>query len=458
MLIPGASQNYTYVYQASGSGLLNFSAQADSLGYYSAITTSPSVLVQVPPSLSVTAVTLAPLNVILGQQYTMVVTVSHTGGANATGVVPNPPVKTGNTTPNALSGPFPSSAALTPGQSTTFTYTGTVTISAAPLLEPWNLGYSVSAKGFDANSGVQVNAASAFSNTIAVRSPANLAASLAITPTLVNRDETVQVVMTVLNSGGVAANNVDPDTLLQGISDTGGLSQVGPDPVTKTIVAKVGATPGSATFTWTFSAVGSGFATLRGGATGTDSSSGGSVSAPVVTSNTITIEEPVQLAVTSLIASPASAGTGSPITVVMTVQNVGQATALNVSGVAGLTVTPVGMALINTPPLTVASLAGGASASFTWIYDATSSTTGPVSFSGNATALDSNDGLTRTSAVAGSNVINIFAQGSVKIDSISFIPAAVPLTVSAGQQITVLVTVSNTGQGNSINVAPVQPA
>jgi len=98
-------------------------------------------------------------------------------------------------------------------------------------------------------------------------------------------------------------------------------------------------------------------------------------------------------------AQPSSLGTGAPITVLMTVQNQGQATAVNVTGVSaalmGVTLTGTGTAgTVNVPvgplPAAVASLGGGLSTVFTYVY---AKTAGTLQFTGNATGYDINTGF-----------------------------------------------------------------
>ena len=155
-------------------------------------------------------------------------------------------------------------------------------------------------------------------------------------------------------------------------------------------------------FVWTYTASGTGVVALQGTAGGTDHVSNNPVNTALMTGNLVTVQTGASLLVTSLVASPLNVGTGSPITVLMTVLNQGQATANNVSVTPQLVASGTGAVVLaaftNPQPALVSTLLSGNSTVFTYVYNA--SLAGLVSFSGQAFATDQNTGLGVTSAAA----------------------------------------------------------
>ncbi len=291
----------------------------------------------------------------LGQAFTMVLTASNGGGAGALNVAPVLPLtRIGNITPDIFSGPVPASVTLAAGLSQAFTFTGINNNNGAGL-SPWTLAYSVQISGTDQNSGQLYSSNSISSSTSTVSVPAALSSSLALSPSQLDANQPYAVSMTVTNNGDVPALNVLPSILVQ--QGSGGTSLVSPGSQTPTLING----KSSVVFVWTYSAVGTGTLTLRGNASGTDSNSLFQVSSTATNSNLLSIQAPAALAVNSMSVAPASIGTGNPISVIMEIKNVGQATALNVSGTAALNVVGTGNATYSSgpSPALVASLAQG---------------------------------------------------------------------------------------------------
>src|SRR5208283_3552409 len=126
-----------------------------------------------------------------------------------------------------------------------------------------------------------------------------------------------------------------------------------------------------AVYTWTYNASGTGQLIFNGNASGTDANTGLPAGSPATDSNTITINTPASLGI-SLSSMPAvNVGTGAYLTVILTVTNTGQSTAINVVP------QPIGMSVLGLITLTSgptpanASIAGGASSYFTWVFQGT---------------------------------------------------------------------------------------
>ncbi len=103
----------------------------------------------------------------------------------------------------------------------------------------------------------------------------------------------------------------------------------------------------------------------------------------------------------SLTVSPASAAAGQGITVIMQVVNTGTNTANNVQP-SSLIQTGGGVAaFLSGPSPASATIAGGFSASFTWVYNVT--ICGNITFSCTASGTDAVDGVSTTSMSASSN-------------------------------------------------------
>ncbi|HRU39884.1 MAG TPA: hypothetical protein P5511_08410, partial [Candidatus Goldiibacteriota bacterium] len=204
----------------------------------------------------------------------------------------------------------------------------------------------------------------------------------------------------------------------------------------------------SAHFIWVFDAATAGAINFTSQVRAYDQNTGVTKSAVSAASGTIQTVPALEAAIS---AQPAVIGTGSTITVRMTVTNNGQA--------AAVMTMPAGFEAYGTAPVTEITTAypfgvtinGGASASFTWTYVPTG--TGSVSFSGLATALDANTGLPHSSAYAFSNAVLVQPNYPVMASWIEAIPNA----LSINQNFTVVMTVSNTGIVDANGVRPDPP-
>ncbi|HXC65236.1 MAG TPA: hypothetical protein VNZ67_12820, partial [bacterium] len=272
-------------------------------------------------------------------------------------------------------------------------------------------------------------------------------------PATVTRTQVFTLLYTVSNSGGVTAQATAPQTMLTSGSGSA-LLQTGPIPANAPVPGA-----GSAVFTYTYSASGSGSVVFSDVAIGTDPFSGASVtSTPGV--GAVLVQEPLALSISSLQMLPSSVGTGSTFTVLMTVANgPNSAAAQSLSADASLVAVNGGGSItsLGAPsPVSVASLAGGGSTVFTYLY--TANTPAPlVSFYGEATGRDANQAnVLATSAGVTSAAGTIYAASHLNAQSVVVLPGT---TVSTGQLFTVEFTVQNNGQGNAdtVTAAALQP-
>lgn len=210
-----------------------------------------------------------------------------------------------------------------------------------------------------------------------------LSAGMDMSPRPVPMGTSLQVVLTVTNSGAGQVTGLSPSLSVVSGASLVGLS-TGPVPPT---VASL--SPGAAaTFTWTFNAYAAGMVTLSATVTGTDADTGGPVVGMACTSGTV--EEEAHLEAALALSSP-SASVGQWVKVMLTVTNTGGTNAngvmpaLQINAGAGLvaaqgTVTPAG-------PVT---LVPGGVQDFTWTYSVSGG--GLVGFTATAAGTDAGNG------------------------------------------------------------------
>jgi len=244
-------------------------------------------------------------------------------------------------------------------------------------------------------------------------------------PLLVGR--WVEVVLSVTNEGGATLSAVVPELE----ANTGGSLL---DYVSGPVPAPLG--PGaSAFFTWTYSVSGAGSVSLTGTATGTDAYSGDTIAHAA--SASATLQEP-PLLVASLTVLPAKTETGQWLTVTLDVENNGGTGVgglmpfLDVNAGGSLLELPAGPS----PAGPVALAAGGGSASFAWTFSVSGA--GPVAFTATGMGEDVVIAATWGAAVSAGQVLLARAEleGAVAVS---------PAQAEIGQQITVALTVTNTG-------------
>ncbi|HEY2745957.1 MAG TPA: CARDB domain-containing protein [Polyangia bacterium] len=157
----------------------------------------------------------------------------------------------------------------------------------------------------------------------------------------------------------------------------------------------------------------------------------------------MTIQTPPSLTLT-VGASPSPVLEGAAITVTVTVQNGGQATASAVVPTLGTSGTGTA-ALVSGPTPPQASIAGGGMQTFTWQYAAGSP--GSVTFTAGAGGQDANSGVA-VSAPIGSTTITVVKHAALSVGW------SVPANVAAGGSITATMTVTNSGGNAAVTIAP----
>jgi hypothetical protein len=450
----GASADFTFLYKVDVAGTLSLSATAQASAGSPTVQVSNPLTVQSSVSLTAKGLTMTPAVVSVGQAFTLRVTLSNngTGVATAVSVVPTSLIKNGTAGTPVLTLVGPASAVLGANGSQEFTYTGVA--AAGTGSGPWGLAYNAQGTGYDANHGTVVTtSAYGASGSISVQKPAVLTAGLTLGASLVNVGQTFAVTMTVQNTGGTDAVLTAPSTLTLVGSPV--LLQVsGPVPTTVTVQAG-----NSATFWWSYQAVGSGVVALQGSASGQDQNSGSVVSSGVATSANLTVQAPAVLNITSVQATPATVGTGGTITVLLTVNNSGDATASQVSATSLVATDAAAVPTTGTVQPVTATLAGGATQVFTYLVSASGSLTysADVSFTAGVLGQDANT-MASVSATSGlTNAVTVIPRASLNVKNLAFLDAGyLPVSqLTVGQVFVLVATVSNEGQGTANAVTPV---
>ena len=449
----GASRSFTIsaIEDGTGTGTLALDvAAAGSDGNSASPVTAATVrsaaaIVEEPSALRADSFAV-PAAVSQGQSFVATLQVTNTGQATATGVVPGglTITTTGGAAAVVLSGPPAKDVA---GSATaTFSWTLRETGTA-----PGTLQVSARAAGADANSGAPVSA-SGTSPTIQVQTPAALSVSAFTFPPAISRGQTFTVGATIANSGGAAASSVQP-RLLQIVAGGGAAASVTAAPAAADI-------PGgtSAAFTWRLTENGTASGTLafEVDAVGADANSGAALSAAPVTSPSVPVQTPAGLSVTSFtVQSSRGLSTidrGQAFTVRITVANPGEASAAGVSAAPSpptVAITGGAHATLTTAP-TAAVIAGGSTATFTCGYVEDGAAAGTLTFSAGASGSDANSGA---AIVAASASAALTVQTAAALAATLSAPATVPL----GNQFTLSLQVTNTGDATATAVAPSAP-
>jgi len=352
-LDPGATAYFAAVCTAMQPGRLLLNSRVIGTAcHYAMPFSAPTVTVFIGQArLTVVEARGSPGGVCPGESIHAVFTVSNTGDGYAKDVRIGLPTVTG-TGGVALSGALSATCASLPSGRTwtfTLTYTGT---------SPGRLAFTVSAMGIDANTGVFVTSPRRTSNTVRVSDNTMTVAVVGSGPVSVGA--TVFVVETVTNTSGVNAYWVRPT-----------LTTVGPPAVMLSTPSPASVTMlgdgASRTFTWKCRVDSWGVLTLGASATATICSA-----SLTFTGTGRVLVGKALLAGTGVTVIPGSPCPGQIFEVVLGVRNTGDAA---VAGV--MPGTPV-VEVVNgaaeathvTSPLPLPLLAPGASASFTWGYEA----------------------------------------------------------------------------------------
>ena len=430
-LAAGASVTYTWTYTALSVGVVDFTTTVVGTdAAFNPVTVGPlvsnPVVIQAPAGLAGSLV-MAPGQVSTGQSFLVMLTVTNTGGAAATGVTANAFLRTGAGNAVAMAGPNPSlPATLAGGDSVVFTWTYAGSV-------PGSFTFTTTVTGTDANSGAALTTGPLVSGPEVVQAPAALAASAAAFPSPAASGAGFLVTVTVTNTGGAAATGLTPAAFAP--SGTGSaILAAGPLPAAPVVLAG----GSSVTFTWTYTAGATGTLVLTTTVTAADANTGATLSAPPVVAGPVTIQTPAILAA-SLAVSRATCNTGQDFLVMLTVTNTGGAVAAGVT-VAGAPVrSGPGNATAGATPAGLPVVLGiGASATFTWTY--TGSAAGAVWYTMTVGGTDTLLGVPVAAPPA--------VSGPVVIQTPAALVARTTVTTAAtcvGQPFLVMVTVTNTG-------------
>jgi len=423
--IPSIASNtsgtFTWTCSATGLGQVNFSSTVT--GTFPDTLTgtafaAQTVLVQSPAALAGSV--FGPAQVCAGVPYTMTLTVTNTGEADANGIAPAFFPGVSGSAPAVLTGPPPGGGLIRGGETRTYAWTFTSTQTGTAV-------FTLSVTGQDANAGWVVTSGPAASSPVTVVAPAQIAAALSVPPAL-PVGASFPVVLTVTNTGGLAVAALAP--VGGPVSGGAGVGLVsgpgGPVPL---------AAGASVSFTWTYSVTGWGQVSFSATASGSDACHAVTASA---TAGPMLLGTPATIAGSLLTAQPDPACVGSVITVALSVTNTGDVPATTVSGAPGPQVTGPGLAALRTAPPLMAQLAGHSATVLTWTF--TASGAGPVSFSVTVTANDARDTTPLTTGCLASNAITVQSSAALAVSV-----AGPSGTLLSGSWATVLVTVTNTG-------------
>ncbi|HPI04534.1 MAG TPA: hypothetical protein PKZ78_11920, partial [Candidatus Goldiibacteriota bacterium] len=320
---------------------------------------------------------------------------------------------------------------LAGGASASFTWTYTANTIGI-------INFTGRATGVDNNTNLGVTSTAAASNNIEIKNTAFLTADLSAMPLSVSEGQEITIIMHVTNTGAGDANNLTGVNMTP--SGTGTVTYIsGPEPASQSIAA------GANTYlTWVYTAAAAGSISFNAGARAVDVNIGNTINSAAAASNTVIIETPASLAA-SMTASPSLISAGQQITVLMTVTNNGTADALSVLPVTPAASAPSSVSVSLLPASR--TIAGGASSVFTWVFNSTAP--GSVIFTGSASGFDENTLNAVSSAQVSTNAVVIQAPSSIAA-SISAMPSAVAL----GNNITVIMTVTNSGMSSANAVTP----
>ncbi len=431
-LAAGAAQSFTWTLSSSGNGTVSLTATAvgtDAATGFAVLGASTGSLSMLAAKLDA-AVALPTPVVEPGNWFVVKLTVTNTGGLNATGLTAALQITSGSPLATLESGPVPASVAtLGPGAATTFQWT--FSASGAGMI-----GLTCTAAGTDSGTGQAILASS--SGTLSVVPATRLESAMSLLPANTCVGQVVTVALTVTNSGG--AGLISGDAGLGLGAGSAPVTQLsGPSPAWPISIASGSST----TIQWTFSMAGAGNVHFYGSAWGNDAVSGAFV-ASFVASADASVGTGALL--TGAISAPTTVSAGQGFNVVFTAANSGDAAATGVTVSVTATGSSAQGQLLTPPPVAGPLTIGGhTQQAFTWTYSAAGS--GALVFS---------------VTVAGSESCSGSAITQLKNTLVSVqAPAALSATASAGAAsvrqggtITVVLTVTNTGQAAALTLTP----
>lgn len=434
----GEMHTFEYVLQATDPGALTFEVGADAtdpaheLSVVGAVA-QVSLVIEGAAMLSVDAIDL-PATSNVGSDVTVKVTVSNGGQSAASGVAPSLTLSgAGQAT---VFGPVPATADLSGSSVQTFTFTLRPTVAGQAVVK-------VTARGTDQHSSLEVLAPERAANPVELETPAALDVTLSV-PTPLTTGQQFTATLVVKNTGMATAKAVLPDPLTPVISGGAGAATTSMPQATDVPGG------GTVTFTWSFTASGTGTLTLAAGAKGIDGNSLAPVTAASAASPAAQVNTPGSLVITSLVA-PTLVNRTTAFNVVMTVKNNGGGAVSNVlPNPLTLTTAASGGASATTSSMPAAqTLAAGASATFTWSFTETGTSPGTLAFTAGARGTAAATGTAVNANPTQSNQVVVVTPPALLIDQVTL-----PAKLSRGQAFDVTVVVRNTGTGPADNVLP----
>jgi len=379
-----------------------------------------------PPAASlVTALAVTPRFSSPGTTVEVVLSVTNTGNANATGVTASVQANAGAGAVEWRAGPAPAGPVTLAanGGAQKFTWTYSLTASA-------DIEFTATVSGIDAGSGSPISAigAAPLTSTPVIQLVSTLAESTATGYV----GSMMSVLMRVTNTGTA---NATPVSVALSVGPGASLVSyaTGPLPAASLPIMAGGAMP----FIWLYFVSGSGTVVFTVTATATDAVLG---TVRTVSVWSVNLLRPASLS-SSLVVSPSPARVGQWVTVSLTVSNSGQLAAANVSATlaVGEGTPVVGWVAGPVPPGPVTIAAGG-SQTFSWTYSVSGA--GTIAFAVTATGTDTGTGAQRETAKVGEVTAADFAQLAA---SLAVVTPAGSSTAFVGQWFEVHCTVSNTG-------------
>lgn len=391
-LAGGTSTAYVWTYGASAAGGIGFAMTVTGLdanagnGVVGPRIVTPAVAVNSTASLYVAA-SVQP-TVSQGQQFTVDLTVTNTGGVNATGVTASLYIVSGP-------GQFVSASIVpvtlaTSGGGASHTFSWTVLATGVGAI---NVTATVSGLACGASS---VGAAASVATTV-IAAP-TLAGTISVSPTTYVQGQVIMVSVTLNNTGGGQLVNLIPTLNATGpVSAPGVPIMPNGSPMSATGIMLSG--PGAITLRFSFTPTGAGMVSFFGGASGTDPNSGGTLTATdTPASFLIGIESPAGMALTLALNPSIQAQVFWTVTATLSVRNTGQSD-LQINSINRSFVDPMGLlgpAGVISPAPSGYVIPGLASANFVWTYSAAKCGSVPFQLSVDVQAQDVT--LTRTLA------------------------------------------------------------
>jgi len=442
-LAPGATAVLRSTYQAIDSGTLDFEATASALDASGAtvgpLTATARVLIQGMPLLRVDSLSV-PATAVVGGTITVTVSLMNGGQTDATEVTVAAPTVSGLGAVTLLSGPTPRTQTLAAGA------TGTVTFQYRPTT-PGRVTFAATAQGLDALSGVAITSDPATSSPMDIDTPASLELLLSV-PTQVTSGQSLSATLLVTNKGTAAARNVTPTPAFPALATVSGNASgtaQGSAPAALDIPGG-----GTATFSWTWTASGTGSLTASVGLSAVDGTTGQALTVPARTSSAIQVLAPSSLVVTGLTA-PATVLRGQAFNVTLTVRNNGGVAANNVlpnPNPASFTATgSAGATSVTTPA--AQNIASGATATFTFGFRESGTGTGSLQFSSGARGTDASTSAVVTANATQSNLVVVQAPAQLVVEAVTL-----PSVISRGQNFSAQVVIRNSGGSSATNVRP----